>query len=209
MWKDLSKEWQEAFLLGWEAFKNGSIPIGAIIVDESMNVISRGRNRTREDVVPNSSTAHAETECIRGLDRKKYQDVKSYTLYTCMEPCPMCMGTIVMGNIRKVRTAARDSWCGSLHYIEDDPYIASKHIDSVLVGGELQDVQLAMQSYYNLKRADGRIDHVVECFKKDAPKAVEAAVVMYKGQYLEECVKNDVPYGQVYDYIVELVNRIK
>ena len=28
-------------------------------------------------------------------------------------------------------------------------------------------------------------------------------------QYLEECVKNDVPYGQVYDYIVELVSRIK
>lgn len=132
MWNDLSKAWQEAFLAGWEAFRNGSVPIGAVIVDENMNIISRGRNRTLEDAVANSRTAHAETECIRDLDISKYTDVRNYTLYTCMEPCPMCMGTIVMGNIRRIRTATRDGWCGSLHYMVDDPYIASKNIDSVL-----------------------------------------------------------------------------
>lgn len=207
MWSDLAKVWQETFLAGWEAFKNGSIPIGAVIVDENMNIISRGRNRTKEGTVPNSRTAHAETECIRSLDIRRYPDVKKYTLYTSMEPCPMCMGTLVMGNLRKVRTAARDSWCGSLHYIQDDPYIASKQIDSVLVAGELQDVQLAEQSYFNLKRTNGGPDHVVEVFRKDSPQAVAAAEIMFKDKYLDKCVQNDVPYNEVYDYIVALVKE--
>ncbi len=208
MWNDLSKAWQETFLAGWEAFKNGSIPIGAVIVDDNMNVISRGRNKTAESSIGNPKTAHAETECIRSLDIQRYPDVKNYTLYTSMEPCPMCMGTFVMGNLRKIRTAAKDSWCGALHYITDDPYIASKQIDSVLVLGELQDVQLAEQSYFELKHTHGEYNPIVEFFRNDSPQAVMAAEMMYREQYLDKCVKQNVPYNEVYNYIVTLIQKL-
>ena len=48
---------------GWEAFKNGSIPIGAVITDEIGNIISTGRNRIYEIDTLNTKIAHAETEC--------------------------------------------------------------------------------------------------------------------------------------------------
>ena len=44
MWKDLTREWQMTFELTWEAFKRGSIPIGAMIFDEDGNILSAGRN---------------------------------------------------------------------------------------------------------------------------------------------------------------------
>jgi tRNA(Arg) A34 adenosine deaminase TadA len=44
MWTSISRAWQIAFEQGWEAFQNGSIPIGAAIADENGNVISFGRN---------------------------------------------------------------------------------------------------------------------------------------------------------------------
>ena len=97
---------------GWEAFKNGSIPIGAVITDENGNIISTGRNRIYEHGALNPKIAHAETECLSKLDLSKYPDVKKYTLFTCMEPCPMCFGTFVMSNFRKLRIAAKDSYGG-------------------------------------------------------------------------------------------------
>jgi tRNA(Arg) A34 adenosine deaminase TadA len=45
MWNDLSYNWQEAFIMTWESFKNNTIPIGSVIVDEKDNIISRGRNQ--------------------------------------------------------------------------------------------------------------------------------------------------------------------
>ncbi len=98
MWNDLSKAWQTAFSAGWESFKNGSVPIGAVICDENGGIICTGRNRMNEITNGNSKIAHAETDCLLQLDTRKYPDLRSYTLYACMEPCPMCMGTIVMSN---------------------------------------------------------------------------------------------------------------
>ena len=105
MWKDITGPWKVAFHNGWISFINGSIPIGAVIVDETDNIISTGRNRLFENTNLNSKIAHAETECLQNLDINKYPNVKQYTLYTSMEPCPMCMGTIVMSNVRKVKIA--------------------------------------------------------------------------------------------------------
>lgn len=131
MWNELPKAWQIAFSEGWESFLKGSIPIGAVISDENGGIICTGRNRRNEITSGNSRIAHAETGCLLQLDTNKYPNVGSYTLYACMEPCPMCMGTIVMSNFRKLRIAAKDSYCGAVHYCKDDSYIRSKHIEVV------------------------------------------------------------------------------
>jgi tRNA(Arg) A34 adenosine deaminase TadA len=102
VWEDIEKPWQIAFEQGWVSLLKGSIPIGSVIADENMNIISIGRNRLYELGVKNPKIAHAETEAIQNLDISEFPDVKAYTLYACMEPCPMCMGTIVMSNLRKL-----------------------------------------------------------------------------------------------------------
>lgn len=206
MWKDLSTEWQKTFEQAWIAFQHGSIPIGAIITDEAGNIIIAGRNETCEKAYPNRRTAHAEMYCVRNLDTEKYSSFRKYHLYTTMEPCPMCMGTIVMGGIRKVHVAAKDKYCGALHYLSYDPYMRSKKMEIYLEERELEAVQLAQQGYHELRRHNGEMSNVLKQFQKDCPKAIEVALKIYQERYLDKCIENDTPYCEIYDYICSLLS---
>jgi tRNA(adenine34) deaminase len=85
-----------------QALKENTYPIGAVIVDENYNLISKGRNR----VYPQQdATAHAEIDAIRNagqviLNAKINRE--KFTIYTSLEPCPMCTGGILFANIKKV-----------------------------------------------------------------------------------------------------------
>lgn len=201
MWDSVTMPWRHAFLEGWEAFVHGSIPIGAVITDESGAVIATGRNRTFEHMERNPRIAHAEIGALRALDAAKFPDFKRYTLYTCMEPCPMCMGTIVMAQFRKVRIAARDGYCGSTHLCTDDPYMASKNLEIHFEGGLLEAVQLVLQIYNEFKRYCGEKSAVARAFERDCPRAAELAGALYKSRYLDACVEKGMPFAEVFDQI--------
>ena len=113
-YEELSPAWQRVFALAWESLLHGSKAIAAVIVSETGEVISEGRNRISENVYPNYRIAHAETEAVANLDAKKYQNADSYTLYAGLEPCVMCFGTIVMGHVKKIVIAARDGYGGAM-----------------------------------------------------------------------------------------------
>lgn len=115
---ELPIQWKRIFELEWEAICEGSKAIAAVIVNEKGEIISEGRNQTSECSVPNPATAHAEAEAIRNLDVSKYPYPKNYTLYAGLEPCIMCMGTLVMGHIRNVVIAARDDFGGAMNLIQ-------------------------------------------------------------------------------------------
>ena len=202
MWNDISKIWQIAFYEGWNSFKNGSIPIGAVIADENDNIICTGRNRVSEITEGNHRIAHAETDCLIRLDTRKYPDVKNYTIYACMEPCPMCMGTIVMSNFRKIRVAAKDGYCGSIHYCKDDRYVSTKNINTIFELGDLQLVQLTMQIYFEFKMNNGVSNEIIDCFAADCPKAVEIASKFYKNRTLDKLAADGTDFSIVYDLIV-------
>ncbi len=203
MWNDISLIWQAAFSEGWEAFKNGSVPIGAAICDDSGRIICTGRNRRGELTEGNRRIAHAETDCLNRLDTKKYPDFCGYTLYACMEPCPMCMGTFVMSGLRKLRSAARDGYCGAVHYRDMSSYIKSKNIDVIFEGGDMELVQLTMQTYYELRRinesSSGRL--VIERFAKDRPQAMTIARELYDGRILDSYADSGAGFGEVFDMI--------
>ena len=202
MWLSVSKPWQVAFEQAWESFINGSIPIGAVIADENENIISYGRNRLFEKLNVNPNIAHAEMEAIQKLDLSKFPNVYTYTLYTTMEPCPMCMGTFVMSNLRKLRVAARDSYCGATHYCKTDEYIASKKISVEFELGSFELVQLAMQTYFELKLRQGKMNSVTELFEKDNPLAIQIAKLLYKENRLDWHVRNKSDFNCVYDEIL-------
>ena len=94
---EIDMYWKRIFSLEWESVCEKSKAIAALIVSENGEIISEGRNKTGEHTIPNPQVSHAEVETIRNLDIGKYPNVKSYTLYAALEPCPMCMGTMVMG----------------------------------------------------------------------------------------------------------------
>ncbi len=202
MWKDISAAWKAAFEAGWESFKSSSIPIGAAICDENGGIICVGRNRVREIRHGNDRIAHAETDCLSQLDTSAFPNVKSYTLYACMEPCPMCMGTFVMSNFRHLRVAARDSHCGAVHYRESDPYIKSKEIEVIFDDGELQFVQLTMQSYFELKLSGDSENAVIACFAETCPEAVMLARKLYKSGALDKFAQSGNSFGEVFDFLL-------
>lgn len=85
-----------------QALKENTYPVGAVIVDENFNLISKGRNRVHP---AQDATAHAEIDAIRNAGQAIfYAKIKreKFTIYTSLEPCPMCTGGILFANIKRV-----------------------------------------------------------------------------------------------------------
>lgn len=64
---------------------------------------------------------------------------------------------LVFQKKEKVYVAAKDKYCGALHYINYDPWIKRKNMEVYLEGGELEAVQLVQQGYHELRRFDGEM----------------------------------------------------
>ena len=101
---------EEALKLAREAFADGEVPVGCVIV-RGDEIVGRGRNR-RE--VGKSALAHAEIEAIgeacRNLGGWRLWEC---TLYVTLEPCPMCAGAIINARIPRVVYGASDKKCGA------------------------------------------------------------------------------------------------
>jgi len=200
MWKDLTEPWKIAFSQAWQAYVEGSIPIGATLFDENGNCLGQARNGRNLQNVKNPWIRHAENTLLweTELPAEQLKSIRSATLYTTMEPCPMCMGTCVMGNIRHLRYAARDPYCGAVHFKDTDPYIESKHLDYTLQGGEQEFVQTALQSIHELRNG-GDGGKVLADFERLLPGAVTAARALQ--EKVQEFAQEKAPMEAVYDAI--------
>jgi len=107
--------WRECFLLAWESFRAGSIPVGAVLVGPDGAVVSRGRNRFNEPDGPpgevaGSRIAHAEVNALATLAPGDYRE---HVLYSTLEPCLLCSAALRFSHIGTVRFAAEDPfWTG-------------------------------------------------------------------------------------------------
>ena len=88
------------------AFKEGEVPIGAVVVFEG-KVISRGHNRRTKKQI---ATAHAEIEAIEKACKKLGSwRIPECEIYVTLEPCPMCMGAMLNARIKKVYFGAYEA----------------------------------------------------------------------------------------------------
>lgn len=102
---------RQALALAEEAAAAGEVPVGCVIVDESGQVLGRGRNRREEDHDP---LAHAELLAIQDACRSHGDwRLKHARLYVTLEPCPMCAGGIINSRIETVRYGVRDEKAGA------------------------------------------------------------------------------------------------
>ncbi len=202
---ELSPIWQRIFALEWQSLCKGSKAIAAVIVDEQGNIISEGRNRVGENSIPNPIVEHAETEAIRSLNIKKYPEVKKYILYAGLEPCPMCMGTIVMGRIRSVVIAARDDLGGSMKLMECSPFIKSKNIQITWLDNELGDMQRAFQTIRELLFNTDRekLEQMLQDFSVYNKSGVEAARRLVEDGYFQGKVLEDISVEEVFEELMQ------
>jgi tRNA(adenine34) deaminase len=86
------------------ALLRGDCPVAAIIV-RAGQVVGRGSNRV---ATTHDATAHAETEAIRdACARLGTSRLDGCTLYSAMEPCPMCCWALKEAGISRLVLGAR------------------------------------------------------------------------------------------------------
>lgn len=124
---------KEALEEAEEAGKRGDLPVGAVII-HNQQIISRGSNRTKTS---DSQVAHAEIDAIHKCTSFFNENATDCIIYTTVEPCIMCLSTIVMANIRSVVYAAKDHYMDMDTFIHANPYIKKRihhYKDGVLEG---------------------------------------------------------------------------
>ncbi|WP_213806947.1 tRNA adenosine(34) deaminase TadA [Granulicella sp. dw_53] len=105
----------------------GEVPVGAIVVSPTGEILAHGNNRVLRDSDP---TAHAEIVALRqaGLILQNYR-LTGCTLYATLEPCAMCAGAILHARIARLVYAAPDpkaGACGSVLSVMNHPQLNHK-----------------------------------------------------------------------------------
>jgi len=128
-----------------QAFDEGEIPIGAVIVCQD-HIIARAHNLTETlcDV-----TAHAEMQAITAAANElggKY--LTDCTLYVTVEPCIMCAGAIGWSQITRVVYGCRDEKRGYSDYAP-----RALHPKCTITSGVLEkECRRLMQDFFQQKR---------------------------------------------------------
>ena len=95
-----------------KALERGEVPVGAVIVEVSGNIIARAGNETRARLDP---SAHAEVLVIRkACNSLKTDRLVNCDMYVTLEPCAMCAALVANARIRRIYFAASDPKSGGI-----------------------------------------------------------------------------------------------
>ncbi|HRW17518.1 MAG TPA: nucleoside deaminase [Dermatophilaceae bacterium] len=111
-----------ALELARTAGEAGEVPVGAVLVDPTGQVVAEGANAREATADP---TAHAEIVALRaGARHTGSWRLPGHTLVVTLEPCPMCTGAILAARIETLVIGAWDpkaGACGSVWDLARDP----------------------------------------------------------------------------------------
>jgi len=89
-----------------QAFARGDWPVAALIVRDG-TVLGTGQNRQNSE---GDVMWHAETDALRNATRARgAAAVAGATLYSTMEPCPMCAWAMKLAGIRRLVLGLRNT----------------------------------------------------------------------------------------------------
>ena len=134
----------------------GEVPVGAIVVSPTGEIVGRGNNHVLRT---NDPTAHAEIVALRaaGLALDNYRILTAEggcTLYCTLEPCAMCAGAILHARIARLVFAARDpkaGACGSVLSVMNHP--ALNHRVEVVEGVLAEECSAMLTNFFRARRA--------------------------------------------------------
>ena len=200
MWNDVDKFWRTTTELAWESFKKGSLPIAAIIVDTNGQVVSEGRNKILEKHNINRKMLHAEMNALMDLDYDAHPEIRKYTMYTTLEPCPMCMGSIVMSDIRKLRIAAKDPWAGAVEICKL-PYIADKNMDISFEIGPMSNILTVIYLYRLWEGYGTNAKNFLKSKSDYFPNETVLAQELLSQNILRKFAEEDANIDEIYNHI--------
>jgi tRNA(adenine34) deaminase len=129
----------------------GEVPVGAIVVSPTGEVIARANNRVLRDHDP---TAHAEIVVLResGAAVRNYR-LLGCTLFCTLEPCAMCAGAILHARIARLIYAAPDpkaGACGSVLSVMNHP--ALNHRVELISGLLAEESGALLTNFFRARR---------------------------------------------------------
>jgi tRNA(adenine34) deaminase len=145
---------REALVEAETALQRGDRPIGAVIVHAGQ-IIGRGSSTFssgRNDI------AHAEINAINACSAFLQEHGSECTLYTTCEPCVMCLGAIVMANIREIVYGMPDNYIQARKVIDAVSYI-KKRVHRY-TGGVLQEECVALFRRFSEKETDACLNGI-------------------------------------------------
>ena len=199
----LDDAWRATFELAWEAWRSGTIPIGAVVTDSSGNQIGAGRNRIFDHEAPagqiaGSWLAHAEVNALLQLPPGGHY--AGVTVTTTTEPCLLCTGAIIMslrGTVL-VRYAATDPIAGGLDLAPLSPQGRRRDVRvQRLDHSEFVTFADALNLAESIRRAPEGI--VATDYKKRRPELFACATELERA--LRPFLHSDTPFDHALDTI--------
>ena len=134
-----------------KAGQTGEIPVGAVLVAETGDILGAAHNQVIHRGDP---TAHAEILALRKAARvvSNYRLLNT-TLYVTIEPCLMCMGATVHARVSKVVYGAADpKWgaAGSLYDFAADARL--NHHPEIMTGVCRDACRSLIQDFFRSRR---------------------------------------------------------
>lgn len=124
---------KRALELAREAFDDGEVPVGAVVVKKTTGeIVGEGRNH-RENA--KNALAHAEIIAIDEACKKLGGwRLPECAIYVTLEPCPMCCGAIINSRIDNVIFGAYDKKSGSAVSVQKMFELPYNYLPSVTGG---------------------------------------------------------------------------
>ncbi len=103
---------QLAYQEAQKAFLKNEVPVGAVLINPQKKIVSKAHNLKE---CHHDGMAHAEILALRKVMKKeKKWRLDGYTLYSTLEPCPMCAGALLHARIERLVFGALDFKWGAV-----------------------------------------------------------------------------------------------
>lgn len=213
LWKNLSEPWRACAGQAWEAYRAGSLPIGAVVTGREGLVVARGRNRIHEGSGPpgavfGNKLAHAELNALLAPGNGGH-DPADLVLWTTTEPCPLCVGAARMADVGGLRYAAREPWGGSASSFATVPYLKKGGVR--VTGPEdprLEGVLVALQVDRFLRLRPKILDPFLRLYEEVVPAATRAGLEAHRSGLLTVMDAEAAPASAVVDALDEKIGSI-
>ena len=142
---------RQAILEAEKACAADEVPVGAVIAHRN-KIIARAHNQVK---LLKDSTAHAEMIALtQACEALGGPHLPQTTLYVTLEPCPMCVGAMILSRIERLIFGAKEAKtgaCGSkIHLLADAKWNHHFRIEEGLL--EFESSAL-LQDFFKRKRS--------------------------------------------------------
>jgi tRNA(Arg) A34 adenosine deaminase TadA len=197
--------------LAWDAYRAGSLPIGAVVLDGSGAVVGRGRSTRHEDVVVpgqlvNSRIAHAEINALAQLACPRGFSFQDHVLFTNVEPCCLCMGAALQTGVGVLRHGWRDPYAGAAtSMVVRNPQISSRSCTVVGPADEVVEAVtgLLVTCHYFYRRPGRGAAGVA--WREERPDLVAAAAEPSVAAAISRAVERETSVDALIDALLPLL----